>query len=145
LTDQVEAWIGVDLSAGMLREARRRQVYARLVEADVVDFLADEPPASADLVAAADLLPYLGDIRPLFAAVARVLVPGGRFIATAEEAVEGDVCLRESRRFAHAGSYLREALAATDLTVRDLRGAAIRRDRGDPVKSLILLAERKSD
>ncbi|KMO20880.1 hypothetical protein SQ03_04865 [Methylobacterium platani JCM 14648] len=75
------AVLGLDLSAGMIAEARRRAghvVNLRFVQGDGRRLPAGD--GTVDLVVAADSLPYLvdaGTVRPFVAEAARVLAPGG--------------------------------------------------------------------
>ncbi len=74
---------GVDLSGRMLAEAAKRGLYHALVKAEALAYLHDHP-ARHDLVFAADVLTYSGDLEPMFAAVARTLKAGGLFAANFE-------------------------------------------------------------
>ena len=73
--------LGLDLSAGMVAEARRRSRHANVrYAAGTGRDLAGVPDASADLVLAADVFPYLVEAGLAWAHVAemaRVLRPGG--------------------------------------------------------------------
>lgn len=97
---------GVDLSAGMLAKAAQRGAYDDLVRADVVDYLRSQP-ARFDLIFAADVLIYIGDLTDLFAAAAGALRPGGVLAITTEIAPEGWALL-SSGRFSHAAGYVAE-------------------------------------
>jgi SAM-dependent methyltransferase len=68
---------GVDLSPGMLEEARARGVYRSLREAEVADTGLEG--AAYDLVVACLVDEHLADLRPLYAEAARLAAPGGRF------------------------------------------------------------------
>lgn len=133
---------GYDLSAAMLREARRKGVYDRLDKADLQDL--PFPPAfggeKADLVTAADVFMYLGRLDRVFAGVAQMLAPGGMF-AFSVERHDGpeDFCLRETRRFAHSEAYVRQLLEASGFAVRATESQTIRRDRNVDVVGLIVL------
>ena len=74
---------GVDLSPAMLTQAKRRKCYRKLVDADIVTFLADMVPVY-DVVCAADALCYFGALESVFTGVARALRPGGYFLASIE-------------------------------------------------------------
>jgi predicted TPR repeat methyltransferase len=102
---------GVDLAANMLARARSRGVYADLVQADVASYLA-ATERRYDLVAAADVFTYVGELDAVFAGVARVLDAGGLFGFSVEAADDdgADIVLRGSLRYAHTRRYL-EALA----------------------------------
>ncbi|HYE00135.1 MAG TPA: methyltransferase [Alphaproteobacteria bacterium] len=130
---------GVDLSPRMVEKARARGLYDALAVGEAVAALRDGGAAAWDLVAAADVLVYIGDLAPLFAALAAALRPGGRFVATVErlEGEGGGFVLQESRRFAHAGPYIAETAAAAGLTMEAMEEASTRRDRGRPVPGLV--------
>ncbi|MFC7554202.1 class I SAM-dependent DNA methyltransferase [Pseudoroseomonas wenyumeiae] len=67
---------GVDLSPRMLAAARARGIYDALHEADLLDVLPARP-GHWGLVAAADVLNYLGDLSAALPAMAAALAPGG--------------------------------------------------------------------
>ena len=64
--------IGVDLSSAMLDAARARGIYDELAESDATSFLSGFND-TADLIAAADVLIYVGGLGPLFAQVSACL------------------------------------------------------------------------
>ena len=96
---------GVDLSSGMLAKAAERGGYDTLAQSEAVAFLEDHPDAF-DLIVAADVLIYFGDMAPLFAAAAKALPPGGLLAFTTELGEEGWTLL-PSARYAHAEAYIR--------------------------------------
>lgn len=101
---------GVDLAPLMLAQARRLQVYDRLVQADITEHL-QSTDVRYDLVIAADVFTYVGGIDSVFGAVQRVLLPDGLFGFSVECAPdEVDFQLRDSLRFAHSRRHI-EALA----------------------------------
>jgi predicted TPR repeat methyltransferase len=129
---------GVDLSDEMLARARRRQVYDALHRADILDFLA-RSRRRFDLCLAADVLVYLGDLRPLMAGVARVLEPGGLFAFSVERAEGADWVLRRSGRYAHGAAYVAAATAEAGLELLERRPAELRREGGRPVRGDLYL------
>lgn len=141
LAGRVERLAGCDLSPAMLALARRTGLYARLAEAELVAFLNAEPPASADLIVAADVFIYLGDLAPALSGIARVLRPGGlaAFTVQSPQAEEPGVVLGIDGRYAHADAYLREAAKRAKLIIADLRPASIRRQRKTNVPGRILI------
>ena len=128
---------GVDLSAGMLREAERKGLYDRLVRDDVGAFLTAEPPGSADLLVAADVLVYVGDLASLFAAAAAALRPGGLLALSAQRSSGEPVALGSDLRYAHAPDYIVATGAAAGLTTVRLDPVSTRRDRGIDVPGLV--------
>ena len=132
---------GADLSAAMIERARARGVYDHLVVADLGAFLAGEPEGSADLVLAADVLVYLGDLAPLVAGVARVLAPGGLFAFTVQARRGDGYALGADLRFAHSDAYLHERAGAAGFRLR-LSEAWARREHGAPVPGRVGLMDR---
>lgn len=134
---------GYDISAGMLAKARARGVYDHLGRADL-----QAPPPElfdppADLVAAADVLMYIGRLDALATDAARMLEPGGLFAFTVERhAGAEDFALRPSRRYAHSRAYLERLLAAGFEAVT-AAGHVIRTDRDAPVEGLVVTAQRR--
>ncbi len=143
LAGRVDELSGCDLSPAMLAQARRTGLYARLVEADLVAFLAGEPSGSADLVAAADVFIYLGDLAPAFAGIARVLTPSGLAILTVQSPQSCDgIVLGADGRYAHGDGVLGAAAAAAGLAVVALRQAAIRRQNRVDVPGRVFILQK---
>jgi predicted TPR repeat methyltransferase len=132
---------GVDLSPRMAAKAVERGVYDRVDTGDLVSVLATRPQ-SYDLVVAADVLIYLGDLAPMFGAAAAALTPGGGFAFTVESG-EGDLpILKESRRFAHSRAYLERLAGQAGFDVMLMEDRPVRRDRGDPVPGLVVVLKK---
>jgi len=134
--------VGVDLSPAMLREARGKGIYDRLVEDDVPRLLAAEAGIKAryHLILAADVFMYFDDLAPALKAVAQVLAPDG-LLAFSVETHDGDgVILRHTLRYAHSGAHVRNALSSAGLKAISLDSAATRTEKGEPVPGLIVVA-----
>jgi predicted TPR repeat methyltransferase len=132
---------GYDISAGMLKEAEAKRIYDRLERQDLQLLPALSP--IADLVTAADVFMYIGELERLFCRVAELLLPGGHF-AFSVELNEGpeELVLRPSRRYAHSKAYVERLLAEKAFALVSLTTATIRMDRGEPVMGLIVVAKR---
>jgi len=140
--EQVEVFIGIDLSAGMIEQARTTGLYAMLETADALDGLRRQRDASADLILAADMMIYLYDLVPLFAEIARVLKPDAMFAFTAETHEGAGVVLGNGLRYAQSERYLRDLLAGAGLVVASLAHASIRTEREVPVPGLVIVARK---
>jgi len=130
---------GVDISAGMLAEAKRKTIYDRLHKADLTAALTRERGA-LDLILAADVLVYVGDLAPVLRAAAGALAAGGVLALTvqAEEAV--DFMLGADQRFSHSPSYVTRCLIAAGLTVMGLTPGSFRREKNADVPGLLAIA-----
>ncbi|TAD90846.1 MAG: methyltransferase domain-containing protein [Alphaproteobacteria bacterium] len=125
---------GVDLSGQMLLRARARGLYRHLVEGDIETALAEAPAASADLILAADVLVYLGDLGAVLTQCRRVLAPGGALLFTVEAGEGADWTLHDGNRFTHSEAYLTRLTGDAQRTI--LRPCTTRRDRGTDVPGL---------
>lgn len=135
---------GIDLSAGMIAAARVKGIYDRLEVASIDAFLATEPAASADLLIAADVLCYVGDLAPAMRGASRVLMPGGLFALTLQKGQgsqgrQEGYAIGPDLRFAHAPDYVRETAAAQGLATARIEEAPLRRDAGAEVLGLVVL------
>ncbi len=140
---------GCDLSPRMVERARAKTqadgapLYDKLAVAGLTSFLTSRPDHSADLVIAADVFVYLGELGPSFAQSARVLTPGGLLAFTVQTHAGEGVVVGEDRRFAHAEGWLRQRLKKTKLSPLLLEPASTRQDRGAPVPGLLVVAEKR--
>jgi predicted TPR repeat methyltransferase len=116
---------GVDLSSAMLAKAAERGAYDALVQGEAVDFLANHP-AGFDLILAADVLIYFGDLTSLFASAAAAL-PRGGILAVSTELGESGWRLLPSARYAHGDAYIRE-MAAPGFRIVERQEIPLRRE-----------------
>ena len=135
---------GVDLSPRMTAAAEASGYYDRVATGDLLRFLAGEDDGAFTLAIACDTLIYLGDLGPLFAALARVLTPGGRFVFSTEksDAAESGYAIGPARRFRHSDTYLREMAAAHGFEVTLIETAILRTEKRKPVESLVGVTRR---
>jgi predicted TPR repeat methyltransferase len=106
---------GVDLSSKMIELAGRRGVYDELVREELVSFLT-RSEGRFDLIVAADVMIYFGDLAPVFAAAARAIRPGGVLGISTERETSGGFRLRPSGRFAHEPGYVEHLAGEVDFT-----------------------------
>jgi predicted TPR repeat methyltransferase len=132
---------GIDLSPRMLARARDRGLYDRLIEGDIVQVLAAWN-ASFDLVVAADVFVYIGDLEAVVASATRVLRPGGWLAFSVESLSAGEYRLQPTGRYAHAPAYI-EALAGRHGFERVAEQAVtLRVEQGRPVAGQLHLWRR---
>ena len=127
-----EELIGVDLSSRMLEIAERKNCYDNLVEAEVVEFLLQNPK-SIDLCLAADVLVYFGDLEAVLAAVYSALQEGGLFAFTVEATEEKNWVLTPTGRYAHATDYIERLARGLGYQVLACRRETLRTQSDKPV------------
>lgn len=96
---------GVDVSENMLAKAARRGDYTELICDDIVTYLQQETRLF-DLILAADVLVYFGELRVLFDLVKQSLVQGGLFAFSVELSDAADIHLHSTQRYQHSRGYI---------------------------------------
>jgi predicted TPR repeat methyltransferase len=133
--------VGVDLSAGMLEQARSRRVYDELVRSELTAYALGHSGAF-DVIVSADTLVYFGPLAPVVRAFASALRPSGRLVFTVEELDEAGYSLAPSGRYRHAREYVEAVL--TDEGLRpEIVSAELRLEAGEPVAGLVVLGSKE--
>ena len=134
---------GCDLSLAMLNEARLKNIYDRLDQDDCVHALQHMSPATLDLITAADVVVYMGDLTTLFDQVRQRLRPGGIFAFTAQACQGASFIIGDDLRSAHSENYLRQQAKQTDLICLRFESVSVRRDRDQPVAGWLCVFKSK--
>jgi len=146
---------GVDLSEGMLVQARAKGGpgigYDRLLCGDILDLLTADEVASQglfDLVIAADVFVYIGDLSAVFRRASECLTHGGVFAFSTEAPRPGECTsqyrLTETGRFKHDPVHLARLGDSMGLTLHDFRAVVLRMDAGKPVNGHVHVMTRTS-
>jgi predicted TPR repeat methyltransferase len=139
------AWLaGIDLSPGMIAEANRKTIYNELREGEIVAALIGGG-AAYDLVVAADVLVYIGDLAPLFRALKSALQPDGLFAFSVQQTDADDFALGAECRYSHSPAYLKRLARETGFEPLTLEATFCRREAGEKVPSLICVFRRMVD
>lgn len=138
---------GVDLAEGMIEMSDEKELFHDLYVADAERFLAETDLPPWDLIAATDVLPYLGDAQALFAGARARLVAGGHFVFSTETesatALAGrDWMITPHHRFAHSLSYVKTALSAAGLALVEVTDIIVRHEMGAPIGGHLVIARR---
>ena len=133
---------GIDISAAMIAETARKEIYDGLHKLELVAALSARR-ADTDLMTAADVFIYWGDLKPVLSALVPALRPGG-LVAFSLEAHDGEeaVFLRPSLRYAHGIQATSDALVVAGLDILRFETVVLRLDRGAPIHGMIVVARK---
>eukprot|EP00995_Heteronema_vittatum_P008783 NODE_402_length_1406_cov_320.093589_g296_i0.p1 GENE.NODE_402_length_1406_cov_320.093589_g296_i0~~NODE_402_length_1406_cov_320.093589_g296_i0.p1 ORF type:complete len:319 (-),score=102.66 NODE_402_length_1406_cov_320.093589_g296_i0:49-1005(-) len=155
----VDFLLGVDLSGKMVDEARRKACYDELVVGLLEQPLeAVGPDGLYDLIIAADVLVYLGDLGPLFSTLVRATSPGA-LVGFSVEAAEppgtataaGDAEARtmevgyrltETGRFVHYDNYIQGLARRHGLATLRNDSVVLRQSAHQPVWGVLYVLQR---
>lgn len=80
---------GIDISEGMLKQAEQKKIYTQLITNTIENYLS-KTEQLFDLIVAADVFVYLGDLSEIFTQIYSRLNTNGRFIFSIECEYESD-------------------------------------------------------
>lgn len=145
------ALVGADISRKMTERAAQLGVYDRLVVGDLLD-LGRHERRPFELIAAADVLVYFGDIGALLQVFASLLAAGGRIVFSCEALEQagsaeaaGGWRMTASGRYAHSMRYVTEAAHAAGLSVESHRRIVPRMEKGQAVAGHLFVLARAGD
>jgi predicted TPR repeat methyltransferase len=138
------ALVGVELSGKMIAEAAKHGLYHRIHQVNVLDALEHTPADQYDVITAADVFIYVGDLTNVIPNAFKILHPGGVLLFSCERAVDGepDLILRPTNRFAHSESSVKRLCAAAGFGMINIEAATLRNEGGEPLDGFICRAER---
>ncbi|MCZ2134569.1 MAG: methyltransferase domain-containing protein [Burkholderiales bacterium] len=137
-------FVGVDLSHAMIEQARRHGVYSRFHIVDIAEALAATDANEYEVIVAADVLVYIGDITRILRDAFKVLRPGGWLFFSCEKASNSAVPyqIEKSMRYSHGVDHVHQSLDASGFTELTISDIGLRAD-GDAMIPGFLVATRK--
>jgi len=141
---------GVDLAENMIAVAHEKGDYDHLMIGDIEKFLSQSGETKWDLITAADVLPYMGDIEGFFTLVSAHLEEGGIFafsseILTPEQFGGAPYKVGSSKRFAHQTHYIQQVLSQAALTVLQVHDIIVRQEQGEDVTGQLFFSSKAGE
>ncbi len=135
---------GVDISPKMLEAAKRKKLYSRLINSEMTAYL-NNSPDRYNLMVAADVFTYVGDLENLFKAVHKSLKKKGRIIFTISENTQNDKAyyLHISGRFVHAIEYVKFMLNDSLFEIENCVRRKLRNEGDKSVMGYVISAVKK--
>ena len=133
---------GIDLSPLMIKQAKKCQLYRHLWVGELVEWLQQSTGQTGhhyDLVIAADVMVYLGDLVPACTSVKAHLTPQGLLAFTVQASKSEGYQLGEDYRYAHSADYLQMLAQSTGYDVVYLDRVVTRKDGGKDVPGFLCI------
>ncbi len=118
---------GVDISQDMIELAENKALYNQLHVSEINGFLSG-CREKFDLVIAADVFVYLGDLEPLFSNLEKRLNPGACFIFSTESYPEEGYILHFTGRFAHGSGYIKSLAEKYHFKIENVNSVVLRKE-----------------
>lgn len=116
---------GIDLSPKMLEQAKAKKLYTSVHESDLIPFI-QNATTPYDLYIAADVFVYIGDLKPIFAAIAAKGNPTTFIFSTEHAAAEYQ--LKPTGRYGHAIHYINTLAKQYGFIILTHKSAPIRKE-----------------
>jgi predicted TPR repeat methyltransferase len=130
---------GVDLSANMIKIADNKKIYDLLITNNIDDAITDIENDCYDLLIAADVFTYIGEINGLFKRLYEVGTSDCHLYFSVEDVADdtGQIVLRNSGRFAHSRSYIKQTADTTGWHIFKVESINLRKERGNWIKGAV--------
>lgn len=142
------ALVGVDLSAAMIEQAGRHRLYGSFHRVNVLDALRDTPENLYHVIAALDVLIYIGDLATVIPNAQRILLPGGRFVFSCETGAKNETVanpgysLQSNYRYTHQPNYVQGLLEQAGFEEIAMEDRVLRYERDEPVAGILVTARK---
>lgn len=142
LKDWAGYLVGIDLSPKMIKVAAQKNIYDKLITDDLVNGLTTAV-MQFDIIVAADVLVYIGDLHAVFHRVTQSLKPDGYFIFSVEQAGKGEYQLQSTARYAHSKKYLQKIAQETDMKMISCQKKILRQQQDKEINGYIVVLGKK--
>lgn len=143
LREMSEVLDGVDISSKMLAQARSKDIYDRLTENEIEQYLSKNA-AQFSLIVAADVLPYFGSLSSLLALMVQRLKRHGFIIISYEKNDHTSWHLQENGRFSHEVHYVHSLVQRCGLDIVERQTVNGRTQEHQPIMMELLLLKKKT-
>jgi predicted TPR repeat methyltransferase len=139
--DIVNHKTGVDLSPKMIEVAAAKNIYDHFAVAAITDFL-EKDTATYDLIIAADVFVYTGELEKIFSLLSDSLTESGRILFSTEHLNSGNYQLQATGRYAHSTSYIQNLSRQNGLTVIAKECTRLRKEKGEWIEGFLYMLSR---
>ncbi len=134
---------GVDISDKILKVAAEKNLYKQLMKDEILHFL-NTTEETFDLIIAADVFTYMGNLEALFKACHQQSNSDATLCFSVEESTTEPFTLKETGRFGHSHKYIEAVCEKTGWTMLSSQQSKLRKDKNKWISGyLFILQHRK--
>jgi len=141
IKDISQRLVGIDLSAEMIQKAREQAEYDELIVGGLVECMADYDE-DFDIVLAADVFVYVGDLDASFQSTRKSLRDQSLFIFSTETIAGESFMLRGSGRYAHSCHYINTLAEQYDFRLLKHQDVVLRKDYTQDIQGTIYILQK---
>lgn len=136
-SDICHSFLGVDLSKKMLQLASNKDIYKSLFATDIESFL-NQNDELFDLILAADVFTYVGELRAIFERLTHCATDSTVFSFSTELLKNSaSFDLQKSGRFAYSREYITQTAQNTGWQIVNTKATGLRKERGQWIDGII--------
>ena len=132
---------GVDISENILSVAKEKQIYTSLIKDDILNYL-EHDDSLYNVIIAADVFTYMGDLAPLFNACMKRMDGGGLLIFSVEDGAGNSFGLKDTGRYGHPDIYIRQLCQANGLSLVVSEKSRLRKDRDEWITGSLFILQK---
>ena len=120
---------GIDLSKKMLSIAKQKNVYDKLTQIDIVEYLSTMP-LNFDYYIACDVFVYVGKLNEIFRLIKSKNKKPGHLVFSTEHTENDGYHIRKSARYSHSKSYIENLCEKFDYSISHFSTNHLRKENG---------------
>lgn len=132
--------IGIDISPEMVEIARKKNIYDELKIEEIETAM--QAYREIDLIVAADVFTYIGDLAPIFTNAYQALKAQGLFAFSVEKTDKFPYELQPSIRYAHSQSYLESLIRQYGFQILKFVSTPLRMQKDVPVEGYLVILQK---
>ena len=129
--------IGIDISQEMVSAAQTKNIYDQLLVADIEHGLKEY--REVDLILAADVFTYIGELNGIFSEVKRALKKTGLFAFSVEKTDKIPFELQPTIRYAHSRAYLESLIEKHQFKIIKFDETVLRMQKDAPIHGYLVI------
>lgn len=133
--------IGIDLAPQMLEQAKQKAIYTELI-ADDIHHALTKYHDEFDVIMAADVFTYIGDLQSIFEKCHTALKTHGLLAFSTEQTHSENFVLQPSVRYAHNKNYILALAEKLNFKVKGVDNLVLRQQFNKPVTGYLFIFEK---
>jgi predicted TPR repeat methyltransferase len=132
---------GIDISDKILKVAKQKNLYKQLIKDDILSFL-KTTKESFNLLIAADVFTYMGDLEPLFTACLKRCDVNGVLCFSVESSEDDSFSLKDTGRFGHPRCYIEKVCKKTGWQLISAEHSNLRQDKNEWISGYLVIFQK---
>ena len=131
---------GIDLSASMLQEAKKKNIYDKTDQVDIIEYLSSET-LNFDYYFSLDVFIYVGNLSEIFRLIKSRNQKKGKLIFSTEHTEKDGFCLEKTGRYSHSKKYIENLCREHNFSILHFSTTNLRKENDNIIIGGIYIIE----